>query len=80
MNADRHFAKAEGFERSQVKLDPTADQDLVVEGCYFAAHHYICAGSDWHGVQRPDNHAHGRNPALLKRAGAPQDVINAWAC
>lgn len=78
MNAERHFAKGEEFEASQAKLDASDDVSLLVEGCYFAAHHFIAAGVDWRGISHPQNHPHGQNIALLKQSGAPQSVLDAW--
>lgn len=79
MNAARHYAKAEAMETSRARLDPVADTALVVEGYYMSAHHFIEAGADWHDTPHPTNHAHNRNPQLLKQAGAPADVSDAWA-
>ncbi|GEM_PF-3300629 len=45
MNADKHFQKGERFERSQMKLDPVEDSEVVIEGCYMAAHDYLLAGA-----------------------------------
>lgn len=50
MNAERHFAKGEEFDASQAKLDAVDDISLLVEGCYFAAHHFIAAGVEWRGI------------------------------
>lgn len=47
MNAERHYVKGEEFEASQAKLDTINDVSLLVEGCYFAAHHFIAAGVEW---------------------------------
>ena len=79
MNAERHFEKAEGFDRSQGKLDAADDAELIVEGCYFSAHHLIVAGTEWRGVPHSQSHPHGQNLALLKHASAPMDVLNAWS-
>lgn len=78
MNAERHYAKGEEFEASQAKLDIVDDVSLLVEGCYFAAHHFIAAGVEWRGISHPQSHPHGQNIALLKQAGASQAILDAW--
>src|SRR5690349_14099768 len=78
VKAERHFAKGEAFERQQAKLDETTDVETIVESGILAAHHFICAGADWHGQAHPSTHSHGRNPALLKSSGAPSGVELAW--
>jgi hypothetical protein len=40
MHADRHFAKGEAIERQQAKLDADDDVEMIVEGCFVAAHHF----------------------------------------
>jgi hypothetical protein len=78
VNADRHFDKGESFERQQAKLDDVSDVELIIAGCYFAAHHFICAGADWHGQPHPQTHSHGSNAGLLRRSAAPNEVELAW--
>ena len=78
MNADRHFEKGEAFEASQAKLDSASNAELVVDGCYYAAHHFVLAGTEWRGVAHKQSHPHGKNPELLNDAGAPEAVSDAW--
>ncbi len=46
MNAESHFQKAQRLERGQQQLNPKDYGELVIEGCYMAAHHYIEAGAE----------------------------------
>ena len=41
MNKERHLEKAERIEASLEKLDKQDDWELIVEGAYGAAQHYI---------------------------------------
>ncbi len=79
MNADKHFQKGERFERSQMKLDPVEDSEVVIEGCYMAAHNYLLAGAGWRGFTHPQSHAHSENAGLLSRqVKAPPEIQKAW--
>lgn len=79
MKADKHFQKGERFERSQLKLDPAEDAEVLIESCYMAAHHYLLAGLEWRGIAHPQSHAHKDNAGLLSRhAKAPLEVQDAW--
>jgi hypothetical protein len=78
MKAEDHFQKAQRLEKGQHQLDPVHYGELVIEGCYMAAHHYIEAGTEWRGVSHPQAHAHKDNVRLLKQANAPNTVQDAW--
>lgn len=78
MNAEKHFQKAQRLEQGQNQLDPVHHGELVIEGCYMAAHHYIEAGAEWRGVAHPQAHAHKDNTRLLKQANAPDSIQDAW--
>jgi hypothetical protein len=78
MKAEDHFQKATRIEEGQSQLDPGLYGELIIEGCYMAAHHYIEAGAEWLGVPHPQSHAHKDNIRLLRQAKAPQAVIDAW--
>lgn len=41
MKAEGHLLKARREEKSMEKLDPEEDAELIIEGIYGAAHHYI---------------------------------------
>lgn len=41
MKPEGHLLKAKREEKSTEKLDPEEDSELVIEGLYGAAHHYI---------------------------------------
>ena len=78
MKAEDHFQKALRFDEGQSQLDPTHHSELIIEGCYMAAHHYIEAGAEWRGIAHPQRHAHKDNIRLLNQAGAPEAVSEAW--
>lgn len=78
MKAEDHFQKGARLEEAQQQLDVITAVELVIEGCYMAAHHYIEAGTEWLGVPHPQSHAHKDNIRLLRQAKAPQAVIDAW--
>ncbi len=78
MNAEKHFQKGTRFERTQAKLELADDWETIIEACYMASHHYIEAGTEWHGVAHPQAHAHRDNISLLKKANAPSEVQDAW--
>jgi hypothetical protein len=78
MKADTHFEVGGNLDADQSVLDPAKNWRLIVEGCYMAAHHYLLAGAEWRGVSHPQNHAHAANAGILRKAGAPAEVQNAW--
>ncbi len=78
MKAEDHFQKAVRIEEGKNQLDPGLYGELIIEGCYMAAHHYVEAGAEWLGVPHPQSHAHKDNIRLLRQAKAPQVVIDAW--
>ena len=78
MKAEDHFQKALRLEEAQQQLDVVMAVELVIEGCYMAAHHYIEAGAEWLGCPHPQSHAHKDNIRLLRQAKAPQVVMDAW--
>jgi len=41
VKAESHLLKAKREEKSTEKLDPEEDAELIIEGIYGAAHHYI---------------------------------------
>jgi hypothetical protein len=41
LKAEGHLLKARREEKSTEKLDPKEDAELIIEGIYGAAHHYI---------------------------------------
>lgn len=78
MKAEDHFQKGLRLEEAQAQVDAITGVELIIEGCYMAAHHYIEAGTEWLGVPHPQSHAHKDNIRLLRQAKAPQTVIDAW--
>lgn len=61
MKAGDHYQKGLRLEEGQHQLDVVTAVELVIEGCYMAAHHYIEAGAEWLGVPHPQSHAHKDN-------------------
>ncbi len=78
MKADAHYDKAERLADAQTRLDPAQDWELIVEGCYMSAHHFVLAGAEWAGASHSQGHMHKDNVRLLKQAGASQPVQDAW--
>ena len=78
MKAEAHYDKGRRIAATQAKLDPAADWETIVECCYMSAHHLLLAGTEWTGTAHPQSHAHRENVRLLKQAGAPQTVRDAW--
>ncbi len=58
MKAEDHFQKALRLDAGQSQLDAAHYSELIIEGCYMAAHHYIEAGAEWRGIPHPQAHAH----------------------
>ncbi|MDI6708848.1 MAG: hypothetical protein QME47_07185 [Candidatus Thermoplasmatota archaeon] len=67
MRGEGHLEKAKKIERSAEKLDPDTDSELIIEGLYGAAHHYIAYGVQMKHGEHTDKHT--QNPALLKKYG-----------
>jgi hypothetical protein len=79
MKAHAHFDKGEEFERQQADLDPATHWAAIVATCHGAAHHLLCAGIEWAGVNHERHgHTHSYHPQLLNAAGAPDPVKAAW--
>lgn len=67
MRAEGHLEKARREEKSTRKLDPEEDSELIVEGLYGAAHHYIAYALEQKRGEHSDKH--GRDFLLLKKHG-----------
>ncbi len=78
MKAEDHFQKALRLDEAQSQLDPAHYSELIIEGCYMAAHHYIEAGTEWQGIPHPQKHAHKDNVRLLKQANASNAIQESW--
>ena len=78
MKAEDHFQKAVRLDESQNQLDPVTAGELVIEGCYMAAHHHIEASAEWLGGAHAQSHAHKDNVRLLRVSKAPKAVSDAW--
>jgi hypothetical protein len=78
MKAEKHFEVGGNLEADQSVLNPAANWRLIVEGCYMAAHHYILAGAEWRGIAHPQSHGHAANAGILRQAGAPPEIGDAW--
>lgn len=53
MKAEDHLQKGQRLEEAQQQLDVTTAVELMIEGCYMAAHHFIEAGAEWLGFHIP---------------------------
>jgi hypothetical protein len=74
-----HFARGESLEQEQMVLAPVTHPATVIGACHAVAHHYLCAGADWAGINHERaGHNHTKHPALLKDAGAPAEIAEAW--
>ena len=79
MKAPDHYSKAERLEQQQASLDTATYGETIVSICHGAAHHFVCAGLEWAGINHEQHgHIHSKHPALLKQAAAPADVRGAW--
>lgn len=67
MKAEGHLNKAKREEKSTRKLDPEEDSELIVEGLYGAAHHYIAYVLELKHGEHSDKH--DRDFLLLKKYG-----------
>lgn len=67
MRAYGHLEKARREEKSTQKLDPAEDSELIVEGLYGAAHHYIAYALEQKHGEHSDKH--DRDFLLLKKYG-----------
>ena len=59
MKAEGHLLKARREERSTEKLDPEEDAELIIEGIYGAAHHYIAYFLQMKHGEHSDKHDQG---------------------
>jgi hypothetical protein len=67
MKVEGHLKKAKKIEESAEKLNPEEDSELIIEGLYGAAHHYIAYGLQVKHSEHADKHT--QDPVLLKRYG-----------
>jgi hypothetical protein len=56
MKAEGHLLKAKREERSTAKLDSEEDAELIIEGIYGAAHHYIAYFLQMKHSEHSDKH------------------------
>ena len=79
MKALDHYSKGERLEQQQATLDSTTHSETIANNCQGAAHHFVCAGMQWAGINHEQaGHAHSKHPTMLKQAGAPDSVRSAW--
>lgn len=79
MKALDHYNKGERLDQQQASLDTAMYSETIVSICHGAAHHFICAGLEWTGVNHERHgHVHSKHPALLKQTAAPAEVRSAW--
>lgn len=67
MKADGHLQKAIREEKSTWKLDAEQDSELIVEGLYGAAHHYIAYSLELKHGEHSDKH--DKDFLILKKYG-----------
>jgi len=67
LKAEGHLKKAKKIEKSAEKLDPEADSELIIEGLYGAAHHYIAYALQTMHDEHSDKHS--QDPVFLKKYG-----------
>lgn len=80
MKAPDHYSKGERLDQQQASLDPATFSETIVSVCHGAAHHFVCAGLEWAGINHEQyGHAHSKHPTLLKQAKAPLAVQAAWS-
>lgn len=56
MKAEGHLLKAKREEKSTAKLDSEEDAELIIEGIYGAAHHYIAYYLQMRHSEHSDKH------------------------
>ncbi len=79
MKTPDHYSKGEKLEQQQASLDAAAYSETIISICHGAAHHFVCAGLEWAGMNHEQHgHMHGKHPTLLKQAKAPATVRTAW--
>lgn len=79
MKALDHYSKADRLEGQQTVFNPSSFSEAIINLCHAAAHHLVCAGLEWQGVDPQSyGHAHSKHPGKLKQVGAPSDVQAAW--
>lgn len=67
MKAEGHLEKAKKIESTTEKLNPEEDSELIIEGLYGAAHHYIAYALQVKHSEHTDKHA--QDPVFLKKYG-----------
>ncbi|HEY7125358.1 MAG TPA: hypothetical protein VH540_15495 [Ktedonobacterales bacterium] len=79
MKAPGHYSRGEHLEQQQATLDPATHSETIVSNCQGAAHHFVCAGMQWAGINHEQaGHVHSKHPSMLKQAAAPGIVQQAW--
>ncbi len=79
MKALDHYGKADRLERQQAIFDAANFSEAIINLCHAAAHHLVCAGLEWQGVDPQSyGHAHSKHPSKLKQVSASADVQAAW--
>lgn len=79
MKAVDHYSKGERIEQQQADLNLATHSGTIANNCHGAAHHFVCAGLAWAGINHEQHgHAHSKHPSLLKQAAAPAEVQSAW--
>lgn len=67
MKAEGHLLKARREEKSTQKLDPEEDAELIIEGIYGAAHHYVAYFLQTKHSEHSDKH--NKDFLYLKKHG-----------
>jgi hypothetical protein len=79
MKALDHFTRGEVLEQEQAVLSAMTHPATIIGTCHAAAHHFVSAGVEWVGIPHERaGHTHTKHPSLLKDAGAPIDILEAW--
>ncbi len=79
MKALDHYGKADRLERQQAVFSPDSFSEAIINLCHAAAHHLVCAGLEWLGVDPQSyGHVHSKHISKLKQVGAPSAVQAAW--
>jgi hypothetical protein len=74
-----HYGKADRLERQQAVFGPDSFSETIINLCHAAAHHLVCAGLEWMGVDPQSyGHVHSKHPSKLKQVSAPSEVQSAW--
>jgi hypothetical protein len=74
-----HYRKADRLEAQQAVFDAASFSEAVINLCHAAAHHLVCAGLEWQGVD-PHSYEHVVciHSIKLKQVDASADVQAAW--